>query len=330
MNHGNPGEGALALLFLNVFGEQMGLPVPSYPALLVAGSLASLSLQDTGYLVMVWLLAMVACELADSIWYSVGRRYGHWSMAQACRISLEPDTCIRRNRNLYQRIGPKLLIVAKLVPGLGALSTLMAGATRTRYLTFLLFDSIGSALWVSSGLMFGIIFQRAILASLRWLETYLIQGIFIIAAVLTLFILWKAWQRHRFVAQSRLIPRLDVPSLRAMQAETPNLRLVDAREPSVVDATIPGAIAIPLDASVGRALADTDADKQTPIVVFCACPNEVSAALVALKLQAAGYQRTYALIGGFEAWQESVGTNMPMTDPGTLRHNARPSSPGFR
>lgn len=309
MNHGDPAQGALALLFLNVFAEQMGLPVPSYPALLVAGSLASLTVGDAGYLAVVWLIAMIACELADSIWYGVGRRYGHWSMAQVCRISLEPDTCIRKNRNLYLRVGPKLLIVAKIVPGLGALSTLMAGATRTRYLTFLLFDGIGSALWISSGLALGIIFQRAILATLRWLEAYLAQGVFIVAAALLLFIAWKAWRRRRFLSQSYLIPRVDIDDLLAMQADTPALRLVDVREPSVTTETIPGAIPIPLDAPVARAMPDTDAE--TPIVLFCACPNEVSAALVALKLQAAGYRRTYALVGGFEAWQESVGTSAP-------------------
>ncbi len=223
MNHGDPAQGALALLFLNVFAEQMGLPVPSYPALLVAGSLASLTVGDAGYLMVVWLIAMIACELADSIWYGVGRRYGHWSMAQVCRVSLEPDTCIRKNRNLYTRVGPKLLIVAKIIPGLGALSTLMAGATRTRYLTFLLFDGIGSALWVSSGLVLGIIFQRAILATLRWLETYLIQGIFIIAAALFLFIVWKVWRRHRVLQQSRLIPRVDIDELLEMQAVSAGL-----------------------------------------------------------------------------------------------------------
>lgn len=323
MNHGDPAQGALALLFLNVFAEQMGLPVPSYPALLVAGSLASLTVGDAGYLMIVWLIAMIACELADSIWYGVGRRYGHWSMAQVCRVSLEPDTCIRKNRNLYTRVGPKLLIVAKIIPGLGALSTLMAGATRTRYLTFLLFDGIGSALWVSSGLVLGIVFQRAILATLRWLETYLIQGIFIIAAALFLFILWKVWRRHRVLKQSRLIPRVDIDELLEMQLGAPDLRIVDVREPSVVEHTIPGAIPIPLDAQVGRAMPDIDVE--TPIVVFCACPNEVSAALVALRLQAAGYHNTYALLGGFEAWQESVGTSVPMINPNALPNNTHRS-----
>ncbi|MES1937855.1 rhodanese-like domain-containing protein [Salinisphaera hydrothermalis] len=315
MNHGDPAQGALALLFLNVFAEQMGFPVPSYPALLIAGSLASLTVGDAGYVAVVWLIAMVACELADSIWYGVGRRYGHWSMAQVCRVSLEPDTCIRKNRNLYLSVGPKLLIVAKIVPGLGALSTLMAGATRTRYLTFLLFDGIGSALWVSSGLVLGMIFQRTILATLHWLETYLVQGIFIVAGALFLFVFWKAWRRHRFLKQSRLVPRVEIDELLAMQAETPDLRIVDVREPSVVDETIPDAIAIPLDAAIDRAMPDTDAE--TPIVVFCACPNEVSAALVALKLQAAGYRHTYALVGGYDAWQATVGTSMPTGDADT-------------
>ena len=38
------------------------------------------------------------------------------------------------------------------------------------------------------------------------------------------------------------------------------------------------------------------------VIVYCACPNEASAAAVAKKLMHAGFKRVRPLAGGIEAW----------------------------
>ena len=40
------------------------------------------------------------------------------------------------------------------------------------------------------------------------------------------------------------------------------------------------------------------------VIVYCACPNEASAALVAKKLMRAGFKRVRPLRGGIDAWIE--------------------------
>lgn len=297
----DPSLGGLALLFVNVLGEQMGLPIPSYPALLIAGSLARPVAGDAAYLLGVGLIALVACEIADTVWYLVGRRYGGWSMAQVCRISMEPDTCIRKNRNLYLRVGPRLLLVAKLVPGLGALSTLMAGATRTPYRLFLFYDALGSTLWIASGLALGMIFQHAILDALDWLARYVYEGLAVVAIGLALFLAFKQWRRQRIVARSRAVARISAQTLIARQAGGERFQIIDVREPSVVTATLPGALAVPLDTPTRRLHA---LERACPTVLFCACPNEISAAMMAHRLRRLGIGPTMALIGGVTAWRE--------------------------
>lgn len=294
------GASALALLFANVFSEQMGLPIPSYPALLVAGSLASLG--HAGYLIAVLLLAWAACELADTLWYLAGRRYGHWLMGTLCRISLEPDTCIRKNRNLYLRFGPRVLIVAKFVPGLGALSTLMAGATDTPYRKFLFYDAIGSLLWIMSGLLLGLIFHKAVLHVLYWLEGYVTQGALAVAGVFLLFLAWKWWRRWLILRVSQRIPRISVDELRTLEEQGPTPVIIDVRARAFASDPIPGAIHIPL-ARAKRRLPVFD--PETPVVIYCACPNEISATLLAERLQARGTHQTYALRGGAACWHAS-------------------------
>src|SRR5437667_5124755 len=86
-----------AVLFAAVFVEQIGVPLPAAPWLLAAGALAG-----TGK--MNWWLALGAATtgslVADLIWFYLGRHYGNRVLSLLCRLSLEPDSCVRRTENL--------------------------------------------------------------------------------------------------------------------------------------------------------------------------------------------------------------------------------------
>jgi len=102
-----------AVLFAAVFVEQMGLPLPAAPWLLAAGALAG-----TGK--MNWFVALSAAVigsvLADVIWFYLGRHGGHRVLSLLCRISLEPDSCVRRTQDLFTRYGMRGVIGAKFIP----------------------------------------------------------------------------------------------------------------------------------------------------------------------------------------------------------------------
>lgn len=286
----------LTLLFFNVLLEQLGLPIPAYPALIVAGALA---LQSGGVpLGQALVVAVAACLIADLIWYSAGRRFGGFMLRSVCKVSLSPDSCIRQSQSLYLRIGPRALLISRFLPGASALTTTMAGMTGTRLHRFLGYDCAGAALWAGSALLLGSIFSSAVDRILSWLSQYASVGVTVLLGAFALFIAWKLWQRFSLLKRTARIPRISVDELRArLDADHPPL-ILDVRA-QFDDEAIPGSIAFSLDGKLDQ-LRDSLEDKD--VVIYCACPHELSAAMLAERLQAFGHPRTWALSGGLDAW----------------------------
>src|SRR5204863_7388853 len=146
-----------AVLFAAVFVEQMGVPLPAAPWLLAAGALAVTDELD-------WLVALSAATfgsvLADLIWFYLGRYGGHRVLNFLCRISLEPDSCVRRTQGLFTRYGMRGIVAAKFIPGLSTLAPPLAGSSGVRAPRFFFFDGLGSLLYAGSFIVVGAIFSR--------------------------------------------------------------------------------------------------------------------------------------------------------------------------
>lgn len=283
------------LVFANVLVEQAGLPVPAYPMLIAAGALAGAA----GWLAP-WLAATLACLLADSLWYAAGQRYGSRLLGVICKMSLSQDSCIRQTQRLYLRIGVRALLVCKFLPGAGALSTVMAGLTGTPYRRFLAYDLVGAMIWAGSALLLGGLFHSVVNDVLDVLGTYGPMGLALLAAVLALYIVARALRRWILKRNLRVIPRLSVDELMQWRQDGRQALVFDVRPEAVREEDrIPGAIAVDLRAPLPALEAGSE---EADIVVYCACPNEVSAAMLAARLRAAGYPKTWALRGGYEAW----------------------------
>ena len=136
VNHGPP------IVFVAVFLEQMGLPLPVVPLLLAAGALSA-----TGKFSLLFGLGItvLACLIADTFWFYLGRYRGHRVLGLLCRISLEPDSCVRRTQNVFTRYGLRGVVVAKFVPGLGTVAPPLAGMAGVKVGRFLLADGLGFA-----------------------------------------------------------------------------------------------------------------------------------------------------------------------------------------
>ncbi len=283
------------LVFFNVLVEQAGLPVPAYPMLIAAGALSGAAGWWTP-----WLAAVFACLLADTLWYLAGRRYGSRLLGIVCRVSLSQDSCIRQTQRLYLKIGVRALLVCKFLPGAGALSTVMAGLTGTRYRRFLLYDIVGAMLWVGSAMLLGGLFRGVVNDVVELLGQYGAQGLGILGGVLLLYILTRACRRWLLSRRLRRIPRVSVDELLQWHQDGKRTVVFDVRPEAQMDIPrIPGAIAVDLRRPLNTLQFDPAADDY---VVYCACPNEVSAALLASKLRALGYANAWALRGGYEAW----------------------------
>ena len=293
----------LLLVFVNVLLEQIGLPVPAYPTLIVTGALAMQSKPLLGAGVLV---AMVACLIADGVWYWAGKRYGGVLLKSICKISLSQDTCIRQGLNVYDRVGPRAMLLSKFLPGAGALVTTVAGMNGTPIATFMRYSLAGSFIWAGSALLLGMLFTDAIIPLLSLLAGYLPIAIAGVLAALGLFIGWKYWKRRRLLSRTSQVPRITVPELLALRDSVDAPVVIDVRptfHTAVVEG-IPGAVSISLEEPLGPWLEQlTDVD----MVFYCACPNELSAALLAQKLRTHGLTRGKALVGGLDAWREAHG-----------------------
>ncbi|MEO5733902.1 MAG: DedA family protein/thiosulfate sulfurtransferase GlpE [Rubrivivax sp.] len=296
----------LWLVFANVLALQLGLPLPAYPTLIVVGAAAAARPGNGVAQLTVVAVAVLACLLADSLWYAAGGRYGRKVLWLMCRLSLSPDTCVRQTETLYERWGAPSLVVAKFIPGFGAVATSMAGLARTPLATFVIFDALGALLWAGVAVLLGHLFRDAVTELIEVFEAAGRWGLIGLGSTLLLTIAVKALQRHRLIRTLRMA-RIDVDELAAMLQRGERPLVVDVRSStSRSEGRIPGAVWIDnqaFDASL-RALGIGAGDERlrNDVIVYCACPNEASAAIVAQKLMRAGFKHVRPLGGGIEAW----------------------------
>lgn len=190
-----------AVVFAGVLAEQIGLPIPAAPILLAAGALAGLRRFSFGEALA---LAAVAAVIADLAWYELGRRKGYSVLKLMCRISLEPDSCVRRTEDRFGRHGGRLLLFAKFIPGLGNASTAIAGLLRMRPSRFLSWDGAGSVLWAGAFLGAGYAFSPE-LDRLGLYALRLGAGLVVLlAAGIVAYIGWKYRERQRFIRDLRI------------------------------------------------------------------------------------------------------------------------------
>ena len=289
--------GVLAVFAL-VLVEQVGLPLPTYPVLIVAGAWSARGGPAVAKIVAV---AVAACLLADLAWYASGRRFGSRVLRAMCRLSLEPDSCVSDTEHLFARFGTRVLVMAKFIPGLGAVTTAMSGVVSARLPGFLVYDCIGATLWAGSAVALGSIFHDAIDDVFNELAALGRVGGLLILALLLFFLALKFWRRRQFFQELRM-SRISVQELNRLRAVGAQLLLVDAR-PSASrarDGVIPGAIAFEI-----LVQDEIQSRRGGEAVVYCACPNEATAARIARKLISMGFHPVRPLIGGIHAWQDA-------------------------
>jgi membrane protein DedA with SNARE-associated domain len=223
-----------------VFAEQVGLPLPSMPLLLAAGALAGAGRMSFFASLFYAMLAAVA---ADSIWYHLGRRKGIRILQLLCKISLEPDSCVRRTEGVFSKQGARSLLLAKFLPGLGTVAPPLAGIFHMRPRRFLLFDALGALLWAGTFLGLGFLFSGEIerlAAHLAALGGWLLV---LILGALAAYIAYKFIARQRFLRELR-ISRITVDELKEKIDSGEELVIVDLRHSMDFEAepeTIPGA-----------------------------------------------------------------------------------------
>lgn len=255
----------LTLVFTNVLLTQAGAPVPATPMLIVAGALVA---QGQLGLATVLGAATIATLLGNVPWYFAGRRYGHGILRTVCRISMEPDSCVQRTEDVFERWGTISLIVGKNIPGFATIAPPLAGAMRVDFLRFLLYTAVSALLWAILPLLLGLVFHTEVEWLLAQLED-LGAGVLIVAAVLiAIYVAVKSIERFLLLRFLRAT-RINVDELRTLMEGDAKPVVLDVRShiaQRLDPRRLPGAIIVDIGAAQ-LPLVDVPADRD--VVVYC-------------------------------------------------------------
>ena len=287
---------AVAVVFVNVLLQQIGLPVPAVPTLLMAGSLAA----SSGQLGQVLAAAIAASVIADALWYVAGRRFGYRVLAGLCRLSISPSSCVSQTEARFVRWGLSSLVVAKFIPGFSTVAPPIAGALRMALPGFLVAAAVGAGLWAGLALGVGWVMRDAAQGVIAMLEVHAGRALLALLALAGAWLGWKLWQKYRF-RRSSALPHITPGELLAALDSEPRPLLLDLRGATMVAQT--GPIAGARVAEHDRLYeAVGDWPKDRPIVTLCACPEDAGAVQAARRLQKDGYLSVRPLAGGYDAW----------------------------
>ena len=287
-------------IFLLVLAKRMGVPVPALPVLLLAGARG---VDDGLFALQVLLAASAAAILADELWFHAGRRYGRAMLALLCRISMAPGHWIRTSERAFERRGAVAVLLAKFIPGVAGLAPPLAGALGMRTGSFTALNGAGTLLWVGSGLAAGLLLHRQVAQVIGALEGMGSAALPVLALALAAYVGWLALRRLLVVLAVAKAPRLQPQDLAEMIARGEPVVLVDVRGPgAAAGARIAGALHATVDSEAFEGLSAHD--PAVPLVTYCDCPSEISAARAALKLRQRGIP-AQVLAGGVAAWVEA-------------------------
>jgi membrane protein DedA with SNARE-associated domain/rhodanese-related sulfurtransferase len=296
------------LVFAAVLVEQLGLPIPALPWLLAAGALSAIGKFN---LLLGIVLTVIACLIADALWFYLGRYRGSQVLGFLCRISLEPDSCVRRTQNVFTRYGMRGVVAAKFVPGMGTVAPPLAGMSGIPAGRFFFFDGLGSLLYGSSVLCLGYLFSNQIEQIGSAFAQIGGSALSLLVGVVVLYVAYKYWQRQRLLRKLRMA-RITVEELRRKLDAGENPVILDLRSKAELErdpSLIQGAIHFALD-EIEHQVFPRDRD----IILYCSCPNEITSARVALRLQRKGFTRVRPLLGGIDAWREANGAMKIQTE----------------
>jgi len=218
---------AYALVFGVLVACGLGVPLPEDISLVTGGFLAYLEVANL-YIMMA--VGFVGILVGDTLIFSAGRRIGtqvgRGGHVFFARI-VTPEKR-RKVEELFGRHGEKIVMIARFLPGVRAVTYFTAGSARMKYRRFIFFDGmaalVSAPVFVYLGYHFGDELE-ALVRAVRRGESAVI--IILVAVVASLFI----YRRWRVSAQrKREQERLARPSLPAESSTSAEKRL-ESRTP---------------------------------------------------------------------------------------------------
>ncbi|HKE40345.1 MAG TPA: DedA family protein/thiosulfate sulfurtransferase GlpE [Casimicrobiaceae bacterium] len=317
------GHRAFWVLAVNTLLHEVGIPVPVMPTALFLGAQA---MHSAGEFLLLLVAIVVAMTIGNAVWFAAGRYYGAGVLKFLCRFSLTADTCVSRTEKAFGRWGWSSLVIGHFLPGVSVVAPPLAGVMGMTWRKFLALTAAGGVVYGVVLLGGGFLLRNQIESAMQNLHALGWQAVAAVLVVFAIYIAWRWWRRR--VARAPDISRISVDELKALIAAGERPLVVDVRGQASQQfdpRRIPDAISVSLDAiQSGR----HGLPRDRKIVLYCACPNEASAAKAARLLLDRGYVWVRPLIGGLDAWSAtSANTGTTVSSEGEAEVQvSRPAS----
>ncbi len=248
-----------------VFLDQLGIPIPAVAVLIAAGALVG-----TGQLHPAGALAAATLGSipSDLLWYEMGRRRGGSVLRLLCKLSFEPDSCVRSTEETFTRYGPRSLLLAKFIPGYQTMAPPLAGMSGMSMRRFLAWDIPAAVLWSGAFMGLGFVFADQIDDVYQLTSALGAQLFVLLALALAAYIGWKYVHRVRFIRRLRTM-RIEPAELMERLGSDEGVALFDLRNALAIEVDprrIPGAQVVRLEDLDAR---HEEIPRDREIVLYC-------------------------------------------------------------
>jgi membrane protein DedA with SNARE-associated domain len=165
-----------ALVFIVVFLNNIGLPVPGETFLLAAGFILG---RSSTSLWEAMVASALACFLGGICAFWMGQRLGHTGLGKIRWLHLTPKA-LKWPERFFKRYGPKSVFIARFIFLLPpATANVMAGMAKMPWRTFLFYNATGSTAYSVAYILAGYYFGK------QWKQLQASLGPTVLYSILT-------------------------------------------------------------------------------------------------------------------------------------------------
>jgi membrane protein DedA with SNARE-associated domain len=169
-----------------IFLEDFGTPFVPGETILIAGALYAANGQLN--VIAVGLLAILAAVLGDNVGYAIGHFAGQAAVVRWGRYVGLSERRIDQAEAFFDRHGGKVVTLARFIDGLRQLNGIVAGISKMRWTSFLIYNMLGAGLWVACWVTVGYTAGSHITAIYNWFSRFAVYAL-VVLSVLILILL---------------------------------------------------------------------------------------------------------------------------------------------
>ncbi len=188
------GQYGYPVLFVLVFAESAGVPVPGETAVLSAAVLAS---RPESHLRIEWVIVVAATAsiLGDNLGFWAGHRWARPRLRAGGRFLFLTQETLKTVEGYFEHYGALTVAIARFVAGLRVVAALAAGTSGMPWGRFLVANAAGAVAWATTMSLLGYFFGQ----SWELLHKWMGRGAIVIAGCVVIILavpyLWR--RRHR-------------------------------------------------------------------------------------------------------------------------------------